>query len=179
MPTGICDRDADVWEALLAVADAAGGTWPDAARVAAVALVAASKQSSPSLGVLLLSDLRNVFGKAEALGTEDILNKLHAIDESPWGDLRGKPLDARGLSNRLRPYGVSPSSVRIGGTTPKGYRRADLWDAWIRYLGPHHIEPATSATNATSLGSVSAVADVADVADAMGGTDKRTEEVHL
>ena len=43
MPDGIADRDADVWEALLAVADAAGGDWPERARVAAVALVADSK----------------------------------------------------------------------------------------------------------------------------------------
>ena len=43
MPDGIEDRDADVWEPLLAVADAAGGTWPSRARVAAVALVADSK----------------------------------------------------------------------------------------------------------------------------------------
>ena len=28
MPEGVCDRDADVWEALLAVADLAGGRWP-------------------------------------------------------------------------------------------------------------------------------------------------------
>ena len=30
MPEGIEDRNADVWEALLAVADAAGGDWPSA-----------------------------------------------------------------------------------------------------------------------------------------------------
>ena len=40
MPDGVEDRDADVWEALLAVADAAGGYWPARARAAAVALVA-------------------------------------------------------------------------------------------------------------------------------------------
>jgi len=40
MPNGIEDRDADIWEALLAVADLAGGQWPDRSRVAAVALVA-------------------------------------------------------------------------------------------------------------------------------------------
>ena len=28
MPAGIEDRNADVWEALLAVADLAGGDWP-------------------------------------------------------------------------------------------------------------------------------------------------------
>jgi len=167
MPEGIQDRDADVWEALLAVADAAGGNWPEQARVAAVALVAESKRSTPSLGIQLLADLRHIFGEADALSTETILTKLHAIEESPWGDLRGKPLDARGLSNRLRPYGVSPCSVRLGGTTPKGYYRQALWDAWIRYLGPHHHGSATTATTATNEPNV---ADVAHVAGAMGGT---------
>ena len=62
MPDGIEDRDADVWEPLLAVADAAGGDWPERARVAAVALVALSKESTPSLGIRLLADLRDVFG---------------------------------------------------------------------------------------------------------------------
>src|SRR5262249_52073283 len=32
MPPDIQDRDADVWEALLAVADVAGGEWPERAR---------------------------------------------------------------------------------------------------------------------------------------------------
>src|SRR3954447_14544333 len=32
MPPGIVDRDADVWESLLAVADLAGGEWPELAR---------------------------------------------------------------------------------------------------------------------------------------------------
>src|SRR5215831_6257772 len=39
MPSGIEDRDADVWESLLAIADAAGADWPQRARDAAVALV--------------------------------------------------------------------------------------------------------------------------------------------
>lgn len=161
MPHGIHDRDADVWEALLACADAADGTWPEAARVACVALVAESKASTPSLGIHLLSDLRKVFGDAEALSTEQILTKLIALDESPWGDLRGKPLDARGLSNRLRPYGVSPTSVRIGDSTPKGYYRQSFWDSWNRYLGPPPLESATTATSATEAPDVSDVADVA------------------
>ena len=160
LPHGIHDRDADVWEALLACADAAEGTWPEAARVACVALVAESKASTPSLGIHLLSDLRKVFGDAEALSTEQILTKLIALDESPWGDLRGKPLDARGLSNRLRPYGVSPTSVRIGDSTPKGYYRQSFWDSWNRYLGPPPLESATTATSATEEPDVSVVADV-------------------
>jgi hypothetical protein len=48
MPEGIQDRDADVWEPLLAVADLVGGAWPVRAREAAKVLVAASKETEPS-----------------------------------------------------------------------------------------------------------------------------------
>lgn len=140
MPGGVEDRPADVWEALLAVADAARGTWPDRARVAAVALVADSRGSAESLGVRLLGDLRTVFGSADAMSTEDILTALHALDEAPWADLRGKPLDARGLARRLGRYEVKSKVVRVGDSTPRGYTREDLWDAWGRYL------PTTSRT---------------------------------
>src|SRR5215471_13019839 len=37
MPAGVEDRNADVWEAPLAIADAAGGDWPERGRRAAVA----------------------------------------------------------------------------------------------------------------------------------------------
>ena len=62
MPDGITDRNADVWESLLSVADAVGGSWPERARVAAVALVADAMGGQPSLGVRLLTDLKVVFG---------------------------------------------------------------------------------------------------------------------
>jgi Protein of unknown function (DUF3631) len=52
MPDGIEDRNADVWEALIAIADLAGGDWPERARRAAVALVAAS-QSGQAWTVLV------------------------------------------------------------------------------------------------------------------------------
>jgi Protein of unknown function (DUF3631) len=162
MPAGIEDRDADVWEPLLAVADAAGGAWPESARVAAVALVAESKGSTPSLGVLLLQDLRAAFGDADAMSTELILQRLTALDESPWGDLRGKPLNARGLATRLRGYGIHSRNVRIGESISKGYTREDLHDAWTRYLSGvslslSSMESATSATSATPQQPSSAV----------------------
>jgi hypothetical protein len=134
MPEGIEDRNADVWEALLAVADAAGGEWPKRARVAAVALVADSMAAPPSMGVRLLADLHTLFGDADHLSTEDVIAGLVAMDEAPWGDIRGKALDARSLSRRLSKYGVKPRVVRVGDKTPRGYSRADLADPWSRYL---------------------------------------------
>lgn len=180
MPEGVTDRDADVWESLLAVADAAGGGWPERARVAAVALVADSKESTPSLGIRLLSDLRTVFGNRSAMATDAILKALHGLDEAPWAEVaKGEPLNARGLSQRLKPYGVSSKTIRIEKETPKGYRREDLADAWSRYLPSPPHESATSATSATSAPEEPSVAqapshqnaftpnvaDVADVAD--------------
>ena len=65
-------------------------------------------------------------------------------------------MDCRGLSYRLSGYGIKPVTVRIGASTPKGYRRADMHDAWIRYVGPSPYISATSATESPN------VADVAD-----------------
>lgn len=158
MPAGIEDRNADVWEALLAVADAAGGSWPERARVAAVAHVADAKAGTPSLGILLLSDLKKIFGNRESMSTASILEALNALEESPWSDIRGKQLDARHLSNYLKSYGVTSKGVRIGDTTPKGYKLEDLHDPFNRYLpnivmdgvGEPPIGCATSATTATT-----------------------------
>jgi 5S rRNA maturation endonuclease (ribonuclease M5) len=143
MPEGLADRAADVWEPLLAVADAAGGDWPERARVAAVALVAAKAEKEPSLGVRLLADIRAIFDqeRREALPTAVLLERLHGIDEAPWGDIRGKPLDARGLARRLAAYGIRAKTIRVGSDTPRGYERAAFEDAWARYLP----KPATAA----------------------------------
>ena len=161
-PHGVEDRDADVWEALLAVADAAGGDWPKRARDAAEALVAQSKNSTPSLGVRLLTDLRPIFGANDKMTTDAILKALHAMDEAPWADIRGKPLDARGLANRLKPYGIASKQIRIGDATMKGYECADLADAWMRYLSLSPQGCETSETSETQGGAVSHVSHVSD-----------------
>jgi hypothetical protein len=153
MPAGIADRDADVWEPLIAVADAAGGQWSNLARVAAVTLVTESKESSPSLGVRLLADLRQVFGDHQALSTRVILDVLVAMEEAPWSDIKGKPIDSRRLANYLRAYGVQSCTFREGQQTAKGYRREDLHDSWLRYLppsGPNAVTTVTAVTHPSS-----------------------------
>jgi hypothetical protein len=169
LPPSIEDRNADKWEPMIAVADAAGGDWPDRARAAAVALVKeASTEHLPSLGIQLLSDLRTMFAGA-AMRTDDILAKLRELSESPWADMKGKPIDARRLANLLRQYGVKSKNVRmeIKGEDKivKGYSREDLHDAWLRNLPAE--KSATSATPATSqhqcgFDGVAAKSNVAD-----------------
>lgn len=149
MPEGVTDRAADVWEPLIAVADAAGGDWPNRARVSAVSLVSFVSGDEPSLGLRLLADLKSIFGDAERLPTAQILRALCASEEAPWGDLNGKPLDSRQLARRLRPYGIKPRQFRIDGNGIKGYEKADLADAWARYLRPLHPESETAETSET------------------------------
>jgi uncharacterized protein DUF3631 len=148
MPAGVEDRDADVWEALIAVANAAGGDWPERAKAAAKALIKETYDVEPSLGIRLLADLKTVFGDAEHMTTEAILRALHAMAEAPWNDLKGKPLNDRGLATRLRQYGIKPKVIRIGDTTPRGYTAESLHDAWQAYVPLP--SPETSATSATS-----------------------------
>jgi hypothetical protein len=158
MPAGVEDRAADCWEPLLAVADAAGGHWAETARHAAVTLVAAVREANPSLGILLLGDLREVFGREHELPTEQILRKLHAVPESPWANIKGKPLDDRGLAQRLRKYEIRPKVLKSANL--RGYRAEDLQDAWSRYLPPVSVGSVTSVTNVASAGKTPPVTPV-------------------
>ncbi|WP_435612177.1 DUF3631 domain-containing protein [Streptomyces sp. bgisy159] len=158
MPEGVTDRPADVWEPLLAVADAAGGHWPDRARAACVELIKAASDegNEASLGVRLLTDLRDkVFCGADRMPTAVILEMLLALDDAPWGDVDDKPLNARMLSKLLGQYvtpankPIKPRGIRTPSGFPKGYYAEDLTDAWTRYCPPPSGESATSATSAT------------------------------
>ncbi|NUV80302.1 DUF3631 domain-containing protein [Streptomyces sp. CAI-155] len=149
MPEGVTDRPADVWEPLLAVADAAGGDWPDRAREACVVLVAASKANDKgSLGIRLLADLRDhIMVGIDRLPTVAILDRLNALDDAPWADLHGKPLDNRRLSKMLAEYmtadnePITSRNIKTAGSVLKGYYAADLRDAWARYLPPPPESP--------------------------------------
>jgi len=152
MPDGIADRDADVWEPLFLIADAAGGHWPDTVRVAAVAAVTAYHASATdaSWGLRLLSGLRDVFGDRESMFTATILDALRAIEESPWNDCqRGKALTDVGLAKRLRPYRIRSQNIRRRDLVAKGYYRAQYVDTWSRYLSDaaSAVTPATPATD--------------------------------
>ncbi|APL95351.1 DUF3631 domain-containing protein [Sphingobium indicum] len=164
MPDCIADRNADVWGPLFAVADLAGGTWPEAVRMAATDAVLSAKASErPSLGAQLLADIHACFGNADRITTVDLLDRLLDDDEAPWGDLRGRKIDARKLAEMLREYGIRSSTIRMpNGQTPKGYKREAFDDAWKRYLpvSPARTTSATSDTdpanaNETGDGTVS------------------------
>jgi Protein of unknown function (DUF3631) len=172
MPLGVNDRDADCWEPLVAIADAAGSDWPERARASAVNLVTAASDRTMTTGVQLLSDLHDLFGEADRIGTEVILQRLHNLPESPWADIYGKPLNDRGLATRLRKYGVKPKVIRIGEGTHRGYLAEDLREQWRRYLSvpekcvtSETSETRTNGETAERPESRETAASVTDVTD--------------
>lgn len=140
MPEGVRDRQAEVWEALLAVADVAGGQWTERAQAACRYFVLDTDcDDKLSLGVRLLRDIKTVFGDLDRMFSADIVFELTRDPESDWCDLWGKPLDQRRLAKELKRYGVRSKEVRIGTRTAKGYAIDEddgLGQAWHRYL-PH------------------------------------------
>ena len=148
------DRAADCWAPLVAIAEAAGGDWPERARRACKALTAGiDDPDDGTAGERLLADLRDIFGDAHCLYTVTMLDRLHEIEEAPWTawDKDGKPLSSRGFARLLRPYGVRTKDVREGGTgvQRKGLYREQLIDAWSRYAPTGDVrDNATSGREA-------------------------------
>jgi len=136
LPECLNDRAQDNWEPLLAIADVAGGNWPKLARDAALKL-SGEADSSSTIGIELLSDIKEVFDMKEVIGisTADLIKALVEDDEKPWaGYNRGNPIKPRQVSNRLKEYGISSKTLRIGVITHKGYKLDQFADVFARYL---------------------------------------------
>jgi Protein of unknown function (DUF3631)/Bifunctional DNA primase/polymerase, N-terminal len=136
LPDELDDRAEDYWEPLLAIADLAGGGWPERARSAAVELSSGAEREDDSLSLRLLTDVRTVFSEkgAASLKTSALIDELGKIEESPWGDWYGKPISAQSLSKLLRPYRIKTMPVWVDEKTVRGYKREQFVEAWNRYL---------------------------------------------
>ena len=172
MPPVLFNRVADNWRPLIAVADAAGGEWPERAR--RVAEAAAAQDPDESARTILLADLRDLFDREPSgvlFTKEDILPVLAGMDHRPWPEWRNdKPLSAKQLAGLLKPFRVSPGTVRRGDRTDKGYRRADLEDAFARYLDEasafQSVTPSQVA-NSAGFGDFQSVTHSENVTDPM------------
>jgi len=141
IPSTLHDRAADIWEPLLALADLAGGEWPDLARQAAVSLSASAQENNP-IGSLLL-DIYVAFAaaKADRLFTRDLLGSLNSSTGRPWAEMyRGKEITDRWLARQLRPYGVRTRTVWLGEKHAKGYFQADFTEVFRRYIPKSEVE---------------------------------------
>jgi putative DNA primase/helicase len=147
VPHGLRGRAADNWRHMIAIADVAGANWPALGRAAAVA--AQGKEIEETAGVMLLRDLRRIFGerRADELPSKDLAIALAAIEEGPWSEWKhGSPISQRQIAGLLKPFKIEPDKLRPIGRTPgtRGYKLAEFRDAFVRYLPDDHERSATA-----------------------------------
>ena len=135
MPAGFDNRLGDNYRLLFAIADLAGGEWPDQVREAAQRLAGAADITST--GTRLLADIRAIFdaAKVTVISSADLVAKLTAEPDAQWAEWRsGKPLSATQLAYLLKSFRIAPDRIWIGPHQTRGYERAWFEDAWERYL---------------------------------------------
>jgi putative DNA primase/helicase len=138
LPEALNDRAQDNWEPLLAIADIAGGHWPEMARKAALK-ISGGEQESLSTGAELLADIKSAFDLDNSLrlSTGRLIERLVADEMGPWATWnRGKPISPRQLAKRLDEYAIKPRKLRVDGSPLQGFERSQFDDAWARYLSP-------------------------------------------
>jgi putative DNA primase/helicase len=135
LPEELNDRAQDNWEPLLAIAQIAGDGWLEIATASALKL-SGDSDTSQNTGTELLTDIRKALGdEKEAISCKDLVEILCSDDERPWATYyKGRPIQARGVANILRRYGIQSNTIRTGGDVFKGYRREQFNDVFSRYL---------------------------------------------
>lgn len=138
LPSSLNDRAQDNWEPLLAIAQVAGGVWPDRARHAALRL-SGTESATVSAGTELLADIQEVFEhkRVEKISTADLIHALCEDEEKCWATWnRGQRIKPRQLAKRLGEYGITSKTIRLGYDTAKGFEAVQFKDAFARYLAP-------------------------------------------
>ncbi len=136
IPGELGDRAADNWRPLLAIADLAGGVWPEKVRAAAIKLSGEVGVEDESIHIQLLSDIRTVFDPTTTseLSSTELVHRLTSLEDRPWADWsHGKPITPKKVANLVGKFGIRPRKLKTG-KRPNGYRRNEFDDAFSRYL---------------------------------------------
>jgi hypothetical protein len=127
----------DVWEPLLAIAEHAGDSSSDRARVAAVAL--SGSVEDLDIRVELLRDIRTAirdYAHDTVIPSQELVENLSILEDRPWGTwTNGKPITTHKLSQILRPLGIRPIDLE----SHRGYRVDAFGEAIARYLPSENV----------------------------------------
>jgi putative DNA primase/helicase len=157
LPDSLNDRAADNWEPLLAIADRAGGQWPDLARAAAMGLSEAAEGDTSSNRIQLLSDTQRIFSdlKVDRIASKALVAELVADEDGPWVAYgkSARPITPRLVARLLSDFGIHPQQIRVGELTLKGYRREAFSGVWERYLPAFSSETTKQTSDIRNLDS--------------------------
>ncbi|MCG7990596.1 MAG: DUF3631 domain-containing protein [Candidatus Thiodiazotropha lotti] len=153
MPDGIINRIADKWTPLLSIADIAGGKWPEISRYA---LLSQSDAKKPCLSTQLLRDIEKVTKFSSHVFTEDLIHKICQLTDSPWPQYNKEKgaIKSTQIAKLLADFSLSPTTVRIGDKSKKGYKKEQLRTAHDRYAANHaqHANLDVTPSHPNNLG---------------------------
>ena len=139
LPPDFDNRLAANWRLLFAIADHAGGAWPEQARKAAISRA----PLEPSAGGALLEALRGLRaqgGNQESIASAAIVQALTADLDGEWCEYKGHgPITQRQVAALLKNYEIFPRTIHPTGkadASPRGYVWRDFDDAFARFLPP-------------------------------------------
>ncbi len=147
LPDDLSDRAQDAVEILVAIADLAGGNWPERIRKALIMVLATDEgddAAEESWEAAALRLTRVVFaerGFPAAVKSADLIIALSSMADSPWNTNEGgQALGPRWLGQMLGTYEVHSKSVRFpDGTRLRGYPLEELQPAWDAYVADGEV----------------------------------------
>ena len=148
------DRAEDNWLPLLAISELLGGQWSALTSAAMITIESSKPKDDESAGVMVLSDIRQVFNdkNLDSISSQELVDHLVEIEDRPWCEWkRGQPMTKRSLANLLRYFDVTPEQYRERYGIKRGYKIEQFTDAFNRYLPDTLICSGTTVHKAESL----------------------------
>jgi hypothetical protein len=140
MPASLHSRAADNWRPLLAIADLAGGKWPELARNIAMRY----GRDSDVASIILLQDLEQrifIDGREQVYSTV-LAKDLADMEDRPWSEWRKeRPITPRQMAELLEPFGIIPQQLWNAGKNNNGYKKSQFEDLFARYGGKKWSSP--------------------------------------
>jgi hypothetical protein len=137
LPGDAQNRLADNWRPLFSVAEVAGRDWPLRAADAYRKLNSTGSAKEEGIRIELLRDVRAIFNtvRAKKLASAVLVHELVKLEGQPWAEFEGRrAISTHKVAYLLHGFGINPRTIRFGGSTAKGYDRADFEDIFERFL---------------------------------------------
>jgi putative DNA primase/helicase len=148
----LVNRPAMNWRPIYAVAELAGGDWPERARKAAEA--AARTRSDHDIKVELIIDIKAVMDadpQAKEWPSAMLAEQLAKMEGRPWGEFgkAQKPITQNAVARLLKPFAIAPTN--IGPNRSRGYCRWQFEEVFAAYASPPSSHNRSTVQNAMDM----------------------------
>jgi Protein of unknown function (DUF3631) len=135
-PEDLADREVDILTPMFAIAEMAGGDWPQRfAEGVRVVMLGGGSSDEQTPDTALLSAIRDVWpADVERLTTHALADALagHESGEFAYPQAQRAPE----LNARMRDLGIPPVPMKVDGKSKRGYERSEVMLEWARLVTP-------------------------------------------